>query len=76
METWILTVNSYTEAMKGKRFLQELNIKSEVQKISGGSGGCAYAIKTNHDPHKTTRLLSTAGINVKAVKNGRSNGRR
>ena len=71
METWYLTVNSYTEAMNGKRFLQGLNIKSDVHKTSGGSGGCAYAIKTTHDPEKTTRLLSTVGINVKAVRSGR-----
>ena len=71
METWILTMNSYTEAMNGKRFLQDLNIKSEVQKISGGSGGCAYAIKTKSDPDKATRLLSTVGINVKSVRSDR-----
>ena len=64
-------MNSYTEAMNGKRFLQDVNIKSDVQKISGGSGGCAYAIKTKHDPQKTTRLLSTVGINVKSVKSVR-----
>ena len=68
METWFLTVNSYTEAMNGKRFLQDLNIKSDVRKISGGSGGCAYAIKIKHDPHKATRLLGTVGINVKSVR--------
>ena len=71
METWFLTVNSYTEAMNGKRFLQGLSIKSSVERISGGSGGCAYAIKTKHDPDKTTRLLSTVGINVRAVRSGR-----
>ena len=71
METWYLTVNSYTEAMNGKRFLQELNIKSSVEKLSGGSGGCAYAIKTSSDPRKTSRLLSTVGINVKSVRSGR-----
>ena len=71
METWLLTVNSYTEAMNGKRFLHELNIKSNVEKISGGSGGCAYAIKTKHDPDKTTRLLSTIGINVITVRSSR-----
>ena len=71
LETWFLTVNSYTEAMNGKRFLQELNIKSSVEKISGGIGGCAYAIKTKNDPDKTTRLLSTVGINVIAVRSGR-----
>lgn len=70
METWLLTVNSYTEAMKGKRFLQDLNIKSDVQKTSG-DGGCTYAIKTKHDPHKTARLLSTVGINVKSLRNVR-----
>ena len=68
LETWLLTVNSYTEAMNGKRFLQDINIKSSVEKISGGSGGCAYAIKTAHDPRKTSRLLSTIGINVKSVR--------
>ena len=68
METWYLTVNSYTEAMNGKRFLQDLNIKSEVQKTGGGSGGCAYAIKIKSDPRKATRLLGTIGINVKSVR--------
>ena len=71
METWYLTVNSYTEAMNGKKFLHDLNIKSSVEKISGGSGGCAYAIKTKTDPNKATRLLSTVGINVKAVRSGK-----
>lgn len=66
METWYLTVNSYTEAMNGKRFLQDLNIKSDVQKIS--AGGCTYVIKTTHDPNKVTRLLGTVGINVKSVR--------
>lgn len=70
METWYLTVNSYTEAMNGKRFLHDLNIKSDVQKLSGGSGGCAYAIKTKTDPDKVTRLLGTIGINVKSVRSG------
>ena len=71
METWFLTVNSYTEAMNGKRFLQDLNIKSSVEKISGGSGGCAYAIKTRTDPDRVSRLLGTVGINVKSVRSGR-----
>ena len=76
METWLLTVNSYTEAMNGRRFLQDLNIKSDVQKVSGGSGGCAYAIKIGTDPHKATRLLSTVGINVKTVTKSRSDRRK
>ena len=71
METYFLIMNSYTEAMNGKRFLQDLNIKSSVEKISGGSGGCAYAIKTKGDPDKVTRLLGTIGINVKSVRSGR-----
>ena len=71
METYFLIMNSYTEAMNGKRFLQDLNIKSSVEKISGGSGGCAYAIKAKCDPDKATRLLSTIGINVKSVRSGR-----
>lgn len=71
LETWFLIVNNYTEAMNGKRFLKELNIKSSVEKISGGSGGCAYAIKTKHDPDKATRLLSTVGVNVTVVRSGK-----
>ena len=72
MEAWLLIMNSYTEAMNGKRFLQDLNIKSSVEKISGGKGGCAYAIKTKSDPDKTARLLSTIGINVKSVRSGKN----
>lgn len=68
METYFFIMNNYTDAMNGKRFLQDLNIKSSVEKTSGGSGGCAYAIKTKSDPDKVTRLLGTIGINVKAVR--------
>lgn len=63
MEIWLLTVKSYTEAIRGRNFLQSLNIKSSVEKV-GGKGGCTYGIKVNGSSDRASRLLSTAGINV------------
>lgn len=63
METWLLTVKSYTEAMRGKKFLDGLNIKSSVEKISG-RGGCTYAVRIKGDPNRASRLLGTVGVNV------------
>lgn len=71
MEIWLLTVKSYTEAMKGRNFLQSLNINSSVEKI-GGRGGCTYAIRVKGSPERASRLLGTVGVDViKAVKGGR-----
>lgn len=71
MGIWLLTVKSYTEAMKGRNFLQSLNINSSVEKI-GGRGGCTYAIRVKGSPERASRLLGTVGVDViKAVKGGR-----
>lgn len=71
MEIWLLTVKNYTEAMKGRNFLQSLNINSSVEKI-GGRGGCTYAIRVKGSPERASRLLGTVGVDViKAVKGGR-----
>lgn len=69
METWLLTVKSYTEAMRGKKFLDGLNIKSSVEKISG-RGGCTYAVRIKGDPNRASRLLGTVGVDVIKIING------
>lgn len=69
MEVWLLTVKSYTEAMRGKSFLQGVNIKSSVEKISG-RGGCTFVIRITGDPNRASRLLSTVGIDVIKILNG------
>lgn len=66
MEIWLLSVKSYTEAMRGKNYLESLNINSSVEKISG-KGGCSFVIRVKGDPERAVRLLSTAGINVTKV---------
>lgn len=66
MEIWLLSVKSYTEAMRGKNYLEGLNINSSVEKISG-KGGCSFVIRVKGDPERAVRLLSTAGINVTKV---------
>ncbi len=74
MEIWHLSVKNQTDAMKGKNFLQSLNINSSVEKI-GGKGGCTYAIKIKGSPDihsRASRLLSTVGVEViRAVKGRR-----
>lgn len=69
METWLLTVKSYTDAMRGKRFLEGLNIKGSVEKISG-RGGCTYAVRIKGDPNRASRLLGTVGIDVIKIISG------
>lgn len=59
-------MKSYTEAMRGKNYLESLNINSSVEKISG-KGGCSFVIRVKGDPERAVRLLSTAGINVTKV---------
>ena len=66
MEIWLLSVKSYTEAIRGKNYLEGLNINSSVEKISG-KGGCSFVIRVKGDPERAVRLLSTAGINVTKV---------
>ena len=72
MDVWLLTVKNYTDAVKGKNFLSGVNIDSSVEKISG-RGGCTYAIRIKGDPNKASRLLSTVGVNVIKILNGRKN---
>lgn len=59
-------MKSYTEAMRGKNYLEGLNINSSVEKISG-KGGCSFVIRVKGDPERAVRLLGTAGINVTRV---------
>lgn len=69
MEVWLLTVKSYTEAIRGRNFLQGLNIKSSVEKISG-RGGCTFAVRIKGDPNRASRLLGTVGVDVIKILNG------
>lgn len=69
MEIWLLTVKSYTDAMRGKQFLDSLNIKGSVEKISG-RGGCTYAVRIKGDPNRASRLLGTVGVNVIKIISG------
>lgn len=66
MEIWLLSVKSYTEAMRGKNYLEGLNINCRVEKISG-KGGCGFVIRVKGNPERAVRLLATAGINVTRV---------
>lgn len=68
-DVWLLTVRNYTEAIKGKNFLQGVNIKSSVEKISG-RGGCTFIIRIKGDPNRASRLLGTVGVDVIKIKSG------
>lgn len=59
--------------MRGKNYLNGLNIQCGVEKVSG-RGGCGYAIAVKGNPEKASRLLGTAGIAVLKVENGKANG--
>ena len=63
MEVWLLTVKSYTEAIRGRNFLQG-------EKISG-RGGCTFAIRIKGDPNRASRLLGTIGVDVLKILEGR-----
>ncbi len=70
METYFIAMNSYTEAMSGKNFLQSLNIKCSVEKRSG-KNGCTYGIKVKGDPDKASRLLGAVGLNADSITGGK-----
>lgn len=72
MEVWLLTVKSYTEAIRGRNFLQGVNINGSVEKISG-RGGCTFAIRIKGDPNRASRLLGTVGVDVLKILEGRKN---
>lgn len=73
MIKYYLRVKTYTLAMRGKSYLQGLNINSTVEKVSG-RGGCGYAIVVSEDPERASRLLGTLGITVLKIESGKSNG--
>ena len=73
MIKYYLRVKTYTIAMRGKSYLQGLNINSTVEKVSG-RGGCGYAIVVREDPERVSRLLGTLGITVLKIESGKSNG--
>ena len=70
MEVWLLTVKNYTEAIRGRNFLQGVNIQGSVEKISG-RGGCTFAIRIKGDPNSASRLLGTVGVDVIKILDGR-----
>lgn len=70
MEIWLLSVKSYTEAMRGKNYLEGLNINCSVEKISG-KGGCGFVIRVKGDAERAVRLLGTAGISVIKITPGK-----
>ncbi|MBD5082417.1 MAG: hypothetical protein HDT44_11745 [Ruminococcaceae bacterium] len=73
MIKYYLRVKTYTLAMRGKSYLNGLNINSSVEKVSG-RGGCGYAIIVHDDPERASRLLGTLGITVLRIESGKSNG--
>ncbi|MDE7281593.1 MAG: hypothetical protein K2N36_07630 [Ruminiclostridium sp.] len=73
MIKYYLRVKTYTIAMRGKSYLQGLNINSSVEKVSG-RGGCGYAIVVYDNPERASRLLGTLGITVLKIEGGKSNG--
>lgn len=64
MESWNLSVKNQTDAIRGKKYLEALNINCSVEKRSAKTGGCGFVIRIKGEPEKAVRLLSSVGINV------------
>lgn len=73
MSKYYLRVKNYTEAMRGKSYLQGLDINSGVEKVSG-RGGCGYAVVVRENPDRASRLLGAMGIRVLKIEGGKANG--
>lgn len=73
MSKYYLRVKNYTEAMRGKSYLQGLDINSGVEKVSG-RGGCGYAVVVRENPERASRLLGAMGIRVLKIEGGKANG--
>lgn len=65
MKSYLIMVESYTEAKRAARYLSSIKIHADVEK-STSRGGCAYGIRVYEQPERVCRLLSA--INVRCGK--------
>lgn len=73
MSKYYLRVKNYAEAMRGRNYLQGLDINCSVEKVSG-RGGCGYAVVVRENPDRASRLLGAMGIRVLKIEGGKANG--
>ena len=71
MQRYIITVETVTQALKGREVLRKNGFKVKVQKssFSESDAGCAYnVILEDGDLKQAVRILHKNGITVKSVR--------
>lgn len=61
MKSYLIILDSYTEAKRASRYLSSIKIQADVEK-STSRGGCAYGIRVYEKPEKVCRLLSAVNV--------------
>ncbi len=74
METTIFFVGSVTNAMRGKRLLEQQGLRAFVQRTSElrEQNGCGYSLKVFGDPTRARQILARAGLRLNGEKRGGS----
>lgn len=67
MNTFLIILDSYTEAKRASRYLNSIKIRAQVEKSTIG-GSCAYGIRVTEAPERVCRLLSAVNIRCGKIK--------
>ncbi|MDR1754887.1 MAG: hypothetical protein LBR74_08295 [Eubacterium sp.] len=70
MKSFLLMMQSNTEANKAKYHLNRLKINSVVEKITSQNQGCSYGVRIYDRPEKVCRLLSVVNIECTEIRSG------
>ena len=62
MKDEVIKFRSVTQAMKAKKILASLGIKSNIERMTSNEYGCGYQLKSNSDNDKIKQILLSKNI--------------
>lgn len=67
MDTMVYNVSSITNAMRGKKLLEQNGLRAYIGRTvdEKGDNGCGYSLTVTGDQKKAERLLQGAGIPIR-----------
>ncbi len=66
MKSYFIVINSMTLANKAKLYLQNMNIRCQIERNKSLTSGCGFGIRVYDDPYEICEILRR--INVPCVK--------
>ncbi|MBQ8684235.1 MAG: DUF3343 domain-containing protein [Clostridia bacterium] len=66
MANRLIFVGSVTNAMRGKKLLEEKHIRAFIQRATSPSAGdgCGYSLLVTEDAHRAEQILRDSGVRV------------